>query len=195
MNLRPPYDCGVHDAEWLSLRSAAQRTKSSLGTIKRWQREGMPTRLHDGRKEVELEVLLAWWRARLAASPVHYYRRRARARAEGRPDPTPPPRAEKPPAEPTQPKLEPSAPGLTWADLTKTMALKRGAAEYRRLQDALRDQVPACSGRPVFTGVKPGDVAEGMMRSLCASCPVLDLCEAFATTARPAGFWAGLWRP
>ena len=58
------------DEIWLTRRQAARRVKRSFNTIRRWQRQGMPTRLIDGQNYVEEETLLAWWRDRLNAWPI-----------------------------------------------------------------------------------------------------------------------------
>lgn len=77
---------------WLTYPKAAQRVKSSVGTIHRWRRDGMPMELRTGvsgfeERVVRLDVLLAWWRDRMTSSPVNYYRMRQKAREAGLPDP------------------------------------------------------------------------------------------------------------
>ncbi len=62
------------------------------------------------------------------------------------------------------------------------------------LTHAARDITPACNGDASFTAerqdLSPSDLVT--MRGICRSCPLYDLCHAYATTARPpAGFWAG----
>jgi hypothetical protein len=72
--------------EMLSYREAARRVRRSTRTIKRWRRGGMPMTFdHHGRRVVELQVLLAWWRDRMTADPAHQYRmRRMRQETETR---------------------------------------------------------------------------------------------------------------
>lgn len=64
-------------AEYLTYRQAARRVQRSTRTIKRWRRSGMRMTFDkQGRRVVELPVLLAWWRARMTADPVHQARLR-----------------------------------------------------------------------------------------------------------------------
>lgn len=67
-------------AEYLSYKEAAVRVHRSVRAINRWRRNGMPmTWEHrDGKRVrvVELDTLLAWWRARMNAWPPHQYRLR-----------------------------------------------------------------------------------------------------------------------
>ena len=64
----------------LTYREAAARTRRSIRTINRWRRGGMPMEWdeRDGQRVrvVRLEVLLRWWRERLASDPAHQYRLR-----------------------------------------------------------------------------------------------------------------------
>lgn len=63
--------------EHLTYRDAARRVRRSVRTIKRWRRGGMPMTFDaEGRRVVELGALLAWWRARMSADPVHQQRLR-----------------------------------------------------------------------------------------------------------------------
>lgn len=64
----------------LGYREAARRVRRSVRTIKRWRRNGMSMGWQHGHRVVEEGVLLAWWRARLTADPVHQQRLRARMR-------------------------------------------------------------------------------------------------------------------
>ena len=68
---------------WLTYKQAAARVRRSVRTIKRWRRHGMPMHLDErGRRIVDEEKLLAWWRGRLAADPVHQARMRRRVAEE-----------------------------------------------------------------------------------------------------------------
>lgn len=60
------------------------------------------------------------------------------------------------------------------------------------LNAALQDREPECAGLDEFTVDALTDEERAWCASICASCPVLDLCDAYATASRPAaGFWAG----
>lgn len=65
---------------------------------------------------------------------------------------------------------------------------------YTRLHDAMVNVAPDCSGDPRF-------IADGVevevVEAVCAGCLLFDLCESYATVARPtAGIWAGRrWAP
>ncbi|MEQ6898995.1 hypothetical protein [Microbacterium sp. KR10-403] len=66
----------------LTYREAATRVHRSIRTIKRWRRHGLPMSWdhQDGQRVrvVELEILLAWYRDRLQADPIHQQRLRRR---------------------------------------------------------------------------------------------------------------------
>lgn len=61
---------------WLDYRQAARRIGRSENTIKRYRRSGMPMPIRDGRRVVREDVLLAWYRERLQAWPIHQQRLR-----------------------------------------------------------------------------------------------------------------------
>lgn len=67
----------------LTCRQAARRVHRSIKTIKRWRRNGMPMGwgLEQGQRcrVVDEGELLAWWRGRMLADPVHQARIRALA--------------------------------------------------------------------------------------------------------------------
>lgn len=66
---------------WLTYREAAQRVGRAIRTIKRWKREGMPMSWDTrGRRIVEEHVLLAEYRRRLLADPIHQQKIRATTR-------------------------------------------------------------------------------------------------------------------
>lgn len=68
---------------WLTYREAARRVRRHPITIKRWRRQGMPMTFDKhGRRIVNEQTLLAWWRDRLNNDPVHQARIRA-AHIEG----------------------------------------------------------------------------------------------------------------
>lgn len=64
------------DETWLTYRQATRRVHRSIRTIRRWKRNGMPTILRDGVRYVDEETLLAWWRDRMQAWPIHQQRMR-----------------------------------------------------------------------------------------------------------------------
>lgn len=71
------------DPPMLTYREAAARVRRSVKTIKRWRRHGMHMGwgISDGQhvRVVDETTLLAWWRDRLQADPVHNARiRKAR---------------------------------------------------------------------------------------------------------------------
>ena len=65
------------EQHWLDYQQAARRVGRTKRTIRGWKQHGMPTILRDGKRYVDEEVLLTWWRARLQAWPAHAYRMRA----------------------------------------------------------------------------------------------------------------------
>ncbi len=68
--------------EKLTYRQAAARVRRSVRTIKRWRRHGLPMVFDErGRRVVDEQDLLAWWRARMTADPVHQAKLRRRADA------------------------------------------------------------------------------------------------------------------
>jgi hypothetical protein len=69
-------------AEYLTYRDAARRVRRSVRTIKRWRRGGMAMRFDEqGCRVVNEQTLLAWWRDRMTADPVHQARIRAASSA------------------------------------------------------------------------------------------------------------------
>lgn len=61
----------------LDYRQAARRVRRSVRTIKRWRKAGLEMGVAtDGRRVVDESRLLEWWRARMAADPVHQLRLR-----------------------------------------------------------------------------------------------------------------------
>jgi len=83
-----------------------------------------------------------------------------------------------------------------WAEIESTLLLQAGGVEYAELQEALARQTPACHGLDVFTRKASASTADEtrMMEGICASCPVLSLCRAYASAGQPElGFWGGAW--
>ena len=60
------------------------------------------------------------------------------------------------------------------------------------LNASLRDSPPPCDQRALFTADRLTEEQRALCASICADCPVFELCGAYATTARvTSGFWAG----
>lgn len=74
----------------LTYRQAATRTRRSIRTINRWRKRGMPMAwdVRGGQRVrvVEERVLLAWWRDRMTADPVHQIRLRRALAAQAAQD-------------------------------------------------------------------------------------------------------------
>lgn len=65
-------------------------------------------------------------------------------------------------------------------------------AAWEALNESVRDYAPPCTGLDVFTADRLSDEARAACASICASCPVADLCGAYATEAKvDSGYWAG----
>lgn len=69
---------------FLTYKQAARRVGRSIETVKRWRRDGLPMVNRDGYAVVSEDELLAWFRARLLADPVHQIRMRRVRREEDR---------------------------------------------------------------------------------------------------------------
>ncbi|MBY6061613.1 WhiB family transcriptional regulator [Microbacterium esteraromaticum] len=202
---------------WLTYVEAAKRVKSSTRTVKRWHREGMAMewRTDDVGQRfrvVEESVLLSWWRDRLKASPVHFYRMRKAAIERGE---TPPPIPEQFRGRPragigpeslsicartggtasggTEGAGTPPVCSDRLLDVLAELPEFKGQAEHAALTAAMEDEPPGCDGLDVFTHDRFDDPEQTeMMRGICRDCPLLDLCAAFAAAGRPvAGMWAG----
>lgn len=60
------------------------------------------------------------------------------------------------------------------------------------LNAALQDAEPECAGLDLFTADGLSDADRAVCASICAQCPVIELCDAYASAAGViAGFWAG----
>lgn len=63
------------------------------------------------------------------------------------------------------------------------------------LNVALVKEVPGCSGLDLFTADRRTDEQRALCASICARCPLVDPCHAYATTAKvDSGYWAGVER-
>ena len=87
-----------------------------------------------------------------------------------------------------------STPPAVWTSSTATRKRPRVTPEqaWDALNAALQKAAPPCDGRALFTADRLTDEQRAACASICATCPLLDLCEAYAVTARvTSGFWAG----
>ncbi|MER7797609.1 WhiB family transcriptional regulator [Microbacterium sp. NPDC096154] len=65
-------------------------------------------------------------------------------------------------------------------------------AAWDALNAALLRYAPPCTGHAVFTADQRTALERAVCSSICARCPIADLCAAYATAAKPdSGFWAG----
>lgn len=69
------------------------------------------------------------------------------------------------------------------------------ASAWANLQDALSATAPSCAGDARFTDDGRADSANADLAPICATCPVLAECAAYAraekTSRLAGGFWAG----
>lgn len=75
--------------------------------------------------------------------------------------------------------------------------MSTAAAAWTQLSAALLSHEPACAGDPRFISDGRTPTLSADLAAVCATCPILAACRAYATTARPhtmAGFWGGRWR-
>lgn len=63
------------------------------------------------------------------------------------------------------------------------------------LNAGLGHDAPPCSGLPVFTAASRTDEQRAECASICAGCPIADLCGAYAVASKvDTGYWAGVDR-
>ncbi len=63
---------------------------------------------------------------------------------------------------------------------------------WEALHASLCELLPPCHARDLFTADRLSDEQMTECAAICQRCPVLELCDAYATAARPpSGFWAG----
>lgn len=199
---------------WLSYAEAAKRVQSSGRTVRNWRRNGMVMgwavdETGQRYRVVEESVLLAWWRKTMQASPVHFYKLRQKAIERGEEAPEIPERfrysrnrdSSLRNSENTGTPIDmkgvqtPHTPERK-IDPLADMPTLRGGPEYYALTEKLKDATPSCAGIAEYTADRVDEETLAMMAGICAHCPLLARCEAFATASRPAaGFWAGQsWR-
>lgn len=193
---------------WLSYTEAARRVGRSDRIIRKWRRDGMAMSWRvgaDGQRErvVREDVLLAWFRDRLKASPVHYYRMRALAREDGLPDPERPAALSRPHR--SERVITPAGTESAVGDAVRSAVAgssrdadplgnvkpMKGGPEYGELQRALRETPAPCRDVDAFTADRIDDDTAAMLAEICAGCPVIDLCRAYADRGHPGGYWAG----
>ncbi|MBP3977858.1 WhiB family transcriptional regulator [Microbacterium sp. BLY] len=195
------------EERWYTYKQAAGRVRSSERTVRRWRRVGMPMswELIDGQRTrvVREDVLLAWWRDAMDNSPVHQLRMRKRAKEAGvayvapvlkpRPKPklVPTPRVE--PDDDEAPSWPAPAPFHEPLDHMRPMA---GRDEFATLLKATRDNPTGCRDVDEFTADQVTVEEQRVLAAICATCPVLELCRAYAVATKPtSGYWAGSpWR-
>ncbi|MGN7859511.1 WhiB family transcriptional regulator [Microbacterium sp. 22303] len=184
--------------------------KRSEHSIRVWRQNGMPMewRTDDTGQRfrvVREDVLLAWWRDRMKASPVHFYRLRKDRRTAGLPDLSLPTSVTgrkgrghlQVPEDASDAASEAYTSAQSHVDLAPLLAdLPEfvGQHAHAALVRAMEDSPPACDGLDGFTRDRFDDPEEtAMMRGICRACSLLELCEAFAIAGRPAaGMWAGM---
>lgn len=197
---------GTIEQTLLTYQEAATRVGRKVREINRWRAAGMPmtSGIRDGQRVrlVDEQVLLAWFRDRLNADPVHQARMHRiaveEAREYGLPEPVRP--------KPTYRQIVPVAPqpessrddeddtaqserSVDWDSIG---TLRRGAQEWLALSRALLKVDPACHRDPNYIADRVDPQRAHRMAQTCSACPVLDLCRAFAEASRPtSGFWAG----
>lgn len=188
--------------KWLTYKQAAKRIERSPRTIKLWCEQGMTRgwKTIDGQRTrvVSERVVLEWHRDKLKNSPVHQYRMRAIRRAEGLPDiplnlpkrSTPTPKPQHALTGRTAPEVDLDAPRVNPLAELPPM---RAPAEWEIVTEAMKTDDPACWGIDAFTADSFYDDEErAMLADICAGCPLVELCRAFAIAEKPAaGFWAG----
>jgi hypothetical protein len=60
------------------------------------------------------------------------------------------------------------------------------------LHASLRESLPPCADRALFTADRLSEEQRDECASICATCPVASVCDAYAVAARvQSGFWAG----
>lgn len=198
---------------WLTYAEAAKRVKSNHRTVRMWAQQGMPVEwaVDEGgqrHRVVELEVLLKWWREKMHNSPAHFYRMRKRMAEEGvvlempdhikaalagrkrpgtRQGTRVPGTPERPGDERTEPETAPPEPKV---DPLAEMPRLKGSAEYWALTDRLRTTRPACAGMPEYTADRITAEDRERLAGICAGCPLIAECRAFAIASKPTGgFW------
>ncbi|MFJ4255164.1 WhiB family transcriptional regulator [Microbacterium sp. NPDC090003] len=198
------------EERWYTYKQAAARVGSSERTVRHWRSDGMVMgwEIIEGQRTrvVREDVLLAWWRDTMDRSPVHQFRVRKRAKEAGiayvapvpKPKPNPTPKSV-----PKPPVVDDDADdGASWPaplpfyeplDQMKPMV---GRDEFATLLKATRDNPTGCQDVDEFTADQATVEEQRVLAAICAECPVLELCRAYAVATKPTtGYWAGAsWR-
>lgn len=71
-----------------------------------------------------------------------------------------------------------------------------GEAEYAALVEAMETSRPACRDYEFFTADQADTAQKALATRLCAACPLIDACRAYAEASKPTtGIWAGIPYP
>ncbi|MFJ2541884.1 WhiB family transcriptional regulator [Microbacterium sp. NPDC087589] len=194
------------EEQWLTYKQAAARVRSSERTVRHWGSDGMVMgwQTIEGQRTrvVREDVLLAWWRDAMDNNPAHQHRVRKRLEAAGMPYVAPVRAPKRVPVQKPERDLVDEETADPWPapapfheplDHMKPLA---GRDEYVQLMKATRHAPTRCRGVDAFTADRLAADEEQRLAAICAVCPVLEQCRAFAIAQRPTvGFWAGMtWR-
>ncbi|MGN7188846.1 WhiB family transcriptional regulator [Microbacterium enclense] len=187
---------------WLTYEQAAKRIGRHSDSVRRWRRDGLEFVMRDGKQMVLEEHLLAFYRDRLKAWPIHRHKMNRLRAEDGLPPLPPPPPRIKPervaqrqiqqvPAEDDTDQDQPE-PEKLYEPLDGMLDRFAAAAEHTALLEALKANPAPCKDVAGFIADRPDSEK---LRPICASCPVLAQCDAYAVAAKiRAGFWAGVDR-
>jgi hypothetical protein len=66
---------------------------------------------------------------------------------------------------------------------------------YAPLALALREFEPPCNGQAEFMSPSTTELEQAVCASICAGCPLIEMCDAYATKSKvDIGFWGGMNR-
>lgn len=181
--------------EFANTKTAGERLGASERTIRRWVKDGQLEFVDGALREIDLLIVDKRMRAlRKRPDPwqILMQERGARTATPSRPAA---------PADgfPVHPELRERIGELPRMDFDDERAplLRDRPAEFDALQTMLMRVTVPCKDDDRFTADSATlpDSAR-TMAALCAECPALAACDAYATAALPAaGFWAGQWYP
>jgi hypothetical protein len=70
--------------------------------------------------------------------------------------------------------------------------VSRASEAYDLLHTAMTETLAPCNGIELFTAETLSPADKAVLRPICDTCPLFDLCRTYAELARPtAGLWAG----
>ncbi|WZH38765.1 MAG: hypothetical protein PIR02_08840 [Microbacterium enclense] len=184
--------------KWHTYKSAAERVNRSERAIRLWGQAGMPMdwQVIDGQRTrvVREDILLKTWQQKMRDNPAHQNKLARKRREQGLAP------FKRPTIARTTPVVEELKPTVMSPSAERTPVEKpmKGGPEYYVLDKALRGDImtpgvePACRGDEAFTADRADAATIARMTAVCAGCPALALCAAYAAAGRPsAGFWAG----